>query len=306
MRPADPAVTRSEAAGYDAVSGAFARLSERFSTPLARRMISLARLAGPERVLDVGTGTGIVALEAARALGAAGAVVGVDVSQGMLAEARARAAQAALGNLDFRRLDAEALDLPDRSFDAVTSLFALFHFSRPLAALREMRRVLRPDGRLVVGVGCGPPPLSWARVVGGVRSVTGILREWRGRRLTAPRILEALVEERLPASSKPEAPLLVHGAAEVLAMVREAGFAGARWTWQGHEAVVGSPEEFWELQQTFSSVVRTRLQSASLEAAQALRAEFLRLSAEVQARGGDLVYPYGAFFVAASRPPGDR
>src|SRR5206468_2419978 len=83
---------------------------ERLSRPLAARVVS--HLAAGQRVLDIGTGTGIVALQAAEK---GATVLGIDLSEGMLAYAAAKAR----GRAEFRRMDAEALELPDGSFEAV-------------------------------------------------------------------------------------------------------------------------------------------------------------------------------------------
>ena len=71
------------------------------------------------QVLDIATGTGLLALQAARQVGPAGAVVGIDVSAGMLAEAKRKAEAACLQTLRFMLADAERLDLPRASFDCV-------------------------------------------------------------------------------------------------------------------------------------------------------------------------------------------
>jgi ubiquinone/menaquinone biosynthesis C-methylase UbiE len=94
-------------------------------------------------VLDVGCGPGTITLDLAR-LVAPGRVLGIDREEGVLAEARALAAQAE--NLAFAVADVYALDLPDASFDAVHAHQVLQHLTDPVAALAEMRRVCRPGG----------------------------------------------------------------------------------------------------------------------------------------------------------------
>ena len=112
----------------------------------AGRLIDLCDLKPGDRVLDAGTGTGFAALHAARKVGAAGRVVGVDISQGMLSEARAEAAASDLTNVEFIQRDATALtELADSAFDVVTAATSLIYI--PVAeGLREWHRLLREGG----------------------------------------------------------------------------------------------------------------------------------------------------------------
>lgn len=111
-------------------------------------IVAEAAAVGPgQRVLDVGCGTGAATLAAADRVGRGGAVVGLDASPEMLAVARRKDAA-----VDWREGRAEALPFPDGSFDAVVSQFAMMFFADAPAAVREMLRVLRPGGRLVVAV----------------------------------------------------------------------------------------------------------------------------------------------------------
>ena len=100
-----------------------------------------------QRVLDVGCGTGALTLAAAEAVGFGGEVCGIDPNPEMLAVARRKPS-----GIDWRDGRAEALPFRDASFDAVLSQFAMMFFQDPAAALREMRRVLRPGGRIVLAV----------------------------------------------------------------------------------------------------------------------------------------------------------
>jgi ubiquinone/menaquinone biosynthesis C-methylase UbiE len=120
----------------------------------AAQLLDAARVVAGERVLDVGCGTGIVARTAAARVGSTGAVTAVDLNEGMLAVARAAGASLRPA-IDWRAGNATALPLADESFDVVVSQQMLQFVPDTVAALREMRRVLAPRGRLAVSA-CRP------------------------------------------------------------------------------------------------------------------------------------------------------
>jgi len=134
------------------------------------RAADLARVGAGARVLDLATGTGDLALELAGRVWTGGEVVGADFSEAMLDRARAKAA--ALGsrpegrervNPRFEWADAMALPYPDDRFDAATVAFGARNFEDLAHGLREMARVVRPGGRVVVLEMTTPrrPPLSF-------------------------------------------------------------------------------------------------------------------------------------------------
>lgn len=111
----------------------------------------LAGVREGERVLDLAGGTGDLTARLARRVGAAGAVVLADINRPMLANGRRRLFDRGMaGNLFYAQTDAEHLPFAARSFDCVTIAFGLRNVTDKEAALREMRRVLRPGGRVLV------------------------------------------------------------------------------------------------------------------------------------------------------------
>jgi SAM-dependent methyltransferase len=136
------------AAGWRKWWGTF----ERGGQAVSDRLVALAEVEPGHQVLDVATGIGEPAVTAARRVGPEGRVVATDLSLEMLAIARERAAELGLANLDFQVMDAEALELPAHSFDAVLSRWALMFFPDRMAALARIHELLRPGGRLALAV----------------------------------------------------------------------------------------------------------------------------------------------------------
>jgi len=112
---------------------------------------ALGRLQSGERVVDIGCGAGIDSLIAAKMVGDTGRVIGVDLTPEMVAKARAGAQQAGAGNVEFRQGLAESLPVEDSWADVVISNGVVNLFPDKLAGLREIGRVLKPEGRLQVG-----------------------------------------------------------------------------------------------------------------------------------------------------------
>lgn len=142
----------------------------------------LARAEPGARVLDVATGSGFTAIAFADT---AREVVGVDVSQGMLAQARNNSA--GRNNVSFQEAPAERLPFPDSSFDVVTCRVAAHHFPSVPAFAGEAYRVLAPGGKLLIADTCVPddaPDLdAWQNEVELVRDPSHVRnyspREWR-------------------------------------------------------------------------------------------------------------------------------
>jgi SAM-dependent methyltransferase len=121
-----------------------------------RAIEALAPRAG-ERLLDVGCGCGHTSLLLAGHVGPEGAVVGLDISRPMLDVARGRAAAAGLTNVRFLEADAQTHPLDEGTFDAVFSRFGVMFFASPTDAFQNLRRALKPRGRLAFLCWRSPP-----------------------------------------------------------------------------------------------------------------------------------------------------
>ena len=115
-----------------------------------RFVIDLAGVRAGERVLDVAGGTGDLTREFAKQVGPRGQVVLSDINAAMLGEGRRRLIDQGVVGLPVVQANAEMLPFADRSFDCVTIGFGLRNVTDKDAALRSMRRVLKPGGRLLV------------------------------------------------------------------------------------------------------------------------------------------------------------
>ena len=116
-----------------------------FTTPVAGHLVKFARVASGETVLDVGTGTGVVAITAARA---GAQVTALDLTPALLEQARENARIVRREDIVWTEGDVEQLPYPDASFDVVLSQFGHMFAPRPDIAVAEMHRVLKRNGRI--------------------------------------------------------------------------------------------------------------------------------------------------------------
>ncbi len=146
---------------------------------IRQRTADLALLQLGEKVLDVGCGTGTLAIEVQQRVGAAGRVVGIDPGSQQIARARYKAARRNLP-VDFQIGVIEHLPFPDQSFDVVVSTLMMHHLGDGLKrqGLAEIARVLKPGGRLVIADFKRPEDRqSQPARFGSVRDLPGFVKD---------------------------------------------------------------------------------------------------------------------------------
>lgn len=182
---------------FDAIARRYDRINDLQSAGLhrlwKRRVVKLAGVGPGDRVLDVCCGTGDVAMRLARA---GAEVTAVDFSEAMLAVARQRARRwrGVAGRVRFLQADAMRLPFADDAFDAVTIAYGLRNLADWRAGLRELIRVTRPGGRVVI-LDFGKPGCGWWRRLyfGYLRWIVPLWGSWvAGDRSAYAYILESL------------------------------------------------------------------------------------------------------------------
>jgi ubiquinone/menaquinone biosynthesis C-methylase UbiE len=135
-------------------------------TPVREWLIGELGPQPGETVLELGAGTGETGFEAAAILGKGGRLISTDFSPEMVDVARRRGTELGLGNVDYRVIDAERIELDSGSVDGVLCQSTYMLAADPAAALGETRRVLRPGGRLALSVWGAPERNPWASIGG--------------------------------------------------------------------------------------------------------------------------------------------
>jgi SAM-dependent methyltransferase len=141
---------------WNRISDIYLREIDQRFAPVVGAVVARAALASGEDVLDLGTGTGAVAVRSAAIVSPSGHVTAVDISPDMLALAQQRANALGLSNVSLLEGRAESIPADSGAFDVVLACLSLMYVIDREAAAREIARVLRPGGRLVAAVWAGP------------------------------------------------------------------------------------------------------------------------------------------------------
>lgn len=233
---------------YGLIAPTFDRIGPRLFSLHGQRLVELARVASGERVLDVAAGRGAVLFPAAEHAGAAGRVVGIDLTPEMVERTAAEIEERGLRNADISQMDAEDLEFPDASFDCVLCGFGLFFFPHLRRALSEFHRVLRPGGRFGATTDAAPDE-RWT---------------WWQELRRAYRVENRVVAQQL------EDP------AELVTALGDVGFLDVRVIEDGFELVYADEDEWWtsqhiDLEGTMDPAVLVPLKAAAFEKVRELK-----------------------------------
>ncbi|PCJ87225.1 MAG: methyltransferase type 11 [Thiotrichaceae bacterium] len=169
--------------GFDTVAAGYDHPSLSFFPETAKRLVEHLQLNPTDNLLDVCTGTGCVALTAAEKL-SQGKVTGIDLSSGMLQQAKNKATERNLNNTEFKQMDLDHLEFEEGSFDVATSSFGLFFLEDMTKGLNNIANTVKPGGKIAITTFTGEafspmadifikrfestgrevPPLSWRRL----------------------------------------------------------------------------------------------------------------------------------------------
>lgn len=249
-------------------------ITPRFA-PYSVAALDAVGLRPGERVLDVAAGTGALALEAARQ----GAhVVATDFASGMVARLAERAVAHKL-DVEALEMDAQELRFPDASFDVVGCAFGVMFFEDRVKALREMRRVLRPAGRLAL--------LTW-----GAPEHSGFFR------LFAQALARAVPD--MPEGDGPPTPFTMGEPSLVRAPLEQAGFSRIEVRAIRHAMDLGPPERAWNDMISTNPVIPALLARLPADAAPKVRAALEEVYRENE-REGHVVTQAEAMLATATR-----
>src|SRR5919199_5972397 len=156
---------------WEAAAAGWAQEREAFqrdTVVVSQWLLDAAHLQPGHTVLELAAGPGDLGLMAAELVAPDGKAIITDAADAMLEVARARAQELGTANVEIRQMEAEWIDLPAASVDAVLCRWGYMLLADPEAALRETRRVLKPGGRVALAAWAGPEENPWIALAAGV------------------------------------------------------------------------------------------------------------------------------------------
>jgi len=268
--------------GWEEAAAGWVRSGElvrAFGAPVSHWMLDAVAPQPGQRVLELAAGLGETGLLAAELVAPVGGVVISDQADAMLAGARERAAELGLANVEFQAINAEWIDLPVASVDAVLCRWGYMLMADPAAALAETRRVLRPGGRVALAVWDSIERNPWAGLPG---------LELRERGLVPP-----------PQPGAPS-PFALGDAERVRELLDQAGFADVRVEALDLHRMHRDFAEFWETTLDLSRVFHDAVLERPPGEVEQIRAAVQARLAQFEARDGSLDIPARTLVASAS------
>ncbi len=266
-----------ERKSYDRVASTYGAGDSEGADEGRRRLLSSINVSTGGAILDICCGPGWLTIEASRLAGPEGTTIGVDLSPAMQAEATSNAGKVG-SPARFQVMDAERLEFPDASFDAVLCSYGLMHIPDPELAASEMARVLKPGGRLALRVWATPDRSVFLGVLAqSLRSAGGDslpIDYGYITRLGAPGVLEQLLVD--------------------------AGFSGVKVELVENSITMDTAMDFWEGFQRGAGMFTMLLEALNDDQRAAALSEYLRIS-EDYVRGDKFVLPSDYLMATAGR-----
>lgn len=255
-------------------------LIETMYAPLSQALVATAKITSGQSILDIGGGSGEPSFTIAPVVGNSGSVTYTDPAAGMVKAAAEEAASRQLRNIQFHQCAAEQLPFADALFDAAVSRLSAMFFSDPHAALTEILRVVKTDGRAVFLVWAGPELNPFFSVV------------------------SAVIDRFVPAEPTDEdAPTAFRFArpGKLAELLQQAGATSVQENSLGFSiAAPISAERFWELRTEMSDTFRKKLATLDAKLVAVIRDEVIQAVA-AYFKDGQMNFPGSVMLVSASK-----
>lgn len=219
------------------------------SRPAAAAAVEAVRAGAGDRFLDIAAGTGAVTIEAARA---GASVMAIDFAEGMLRFLQEKLQREGIDGVEIQRMDGQALEFPDETFDAAGSGFGVVWFPDREKGLREMRRVLKPGGRAFITSTGHPGSSALQELIAEASRAAGV-------HIAGP------------------VPVVIPGADALEEQMKSAGFREVRVETRSVHWPIPDPGRFWEKWALGSPPGAARWRGYPDSVKQAAGREFVRL-----------------------------